>query len=80
LLGGGLRDNYSHYFNSISELTSTNAPNLFLMNILYTISNVLILFFGIGLSLNPIPLKNKKITMSGILFIGLILFLVDLFV
>jgi hypothetical membrane protein len=48
IIGGLLRNDYSFLYNTISELTIANAPNLILMSILFGIYNFSLLIFGIG--------------------------------
>lgn len=48
IIGGALRSDYSFLYNTISELTVTNAPNLILISILFGIYNISLLIFGIG--------------------------------
>jgi hypothetical membrane protein len=48
IIGGMLRSDYSFLYNTISELTVTNAPNLVLISILFGIYNFSLVIFGIG--------------------------------
>jgi hypothetical membrane protein len=74
ILGAAIRPGYNHYVNAISELTSPGSPNLLLMNILFSIYNLLMLLFGAGLFFFPSPVRNWKIRTAGAL-----LFIIGLF-
>jgi len=47
-IGGALRHDYSALYNSISELTMTNAPNKILLDVLFGIYNIFLVIFGLG--------------------------------
>lgn len=60
ILGGILRSDYSFLYNTISELTVTNAPNLVLISVLFGIYNFSLFLFGIGAFLdNEIDSSRK---------------------
>lgn len=48
ILGGALRPGYSHFSDTVSELFSPGSPNKLLLDILYTIYALLLVFFGVG--------------------------------
>ena len=48
ILGGTLRPGYSHIVNTVSELMAPGSPNKLLMHVLFTISAILGLLFGIA--------------------------------
>ena len=78
IIGGALRSDYSFLYNTISELTLANAPNLVLMSILFGIYNFSILIFGIGAFLdnevdNSRKYKAAALMLSIIGFLGLLL-------
>ena len=47
-LGGAMRPGYSHIINTVSELMAPGSPNKLLMHVLFTLSAILGLLFGIG--------------------------------
>lgn len=59
-IGGALRHDYSPFYNSISELSMANAPNLLLMDVLFSIYNVFLLIFGLGAYLDSNVDNSKK--------------------
>jgi hypothetical membrane protein len=78
IIGGALRSDYSFLYNTISELTSANAPNLILMSILFGIYNISILIFGIGAYLdneidNSRKYKAATLMLSIVGFLGILL-------
>lgn len=48
IIGGAIRSDYSFLYNTISELTTLNAPNLLLISILFGIYNLSLIIFGTG--------------------------------
>ena len=48
ILGGALRSDYSQLYNTVSELSITNAPNLVLMDFMFGIYNISLVIFAIG--------------------------------
>lgn len=48
IFGAVLRDDYSSLADTISALTSDNAPNLLLMDVLFGLYNISIIVFGVG--------------------------------
>lgn len=65
VLGGALWPDYSHVRQAISELTMAGAPNLALMDALFTIYGILLLTFSIGFSLRWGKAGNRPLTISG---------------
>jgi hypothetical protein len=66
VLGGALWLGYSHMRQAISELTMAGAPNLALMDALFTIYGFLLLTFSIGFSLRWGKAGNRPLSISGI--------------
>ena len=60
IIGGAIRNDYSQLYNTISELSMTGAPNLFLMDIMFGIYNISLLIFGIGAFLDTKVDTSKK--------------------
>ena len=60
IIGGAIRNDYSQLYNTVSELSMTGAPNLFLMDIMFGIYNVSLLIFGIGAFLDTKVDTSKK--------------------
>ncbi len=60
IIGGAIRNDYSQLYNTISELSMTNAPNLLLMEIMFCIYNISLLIFGIGAFLDTKVDSSKK--------------------
>ena len=78
IIGGSLRNDYSFLYNTISELTVTNAPNLMLMSALFGIYNIFILLFGLGAFMDQEIDKSKKFKAANLMivligFLGLLL-------
>lgn len=48
LVGGELYDGYSHTYNTISELTSVDAPELPVVEALFALYNISVLLFGLS--------------------------------
>jgi hypothetical membrane protein len=65
VLGGALWPGYSHVRQAVSELTMAGAPNLALMDALFTIYGFLLLTFSIGFSLSWGKAGNRPLTISG---------------
>ncbi|MGF7118759.1 DUF998 domain-containing protein [Methanobacterium oryzae] len=60
IFGGMIRGDYNFLYNTISELTLANAPNLLLMSILFGIYNLSLLIFGTGAFRDNEIDTNKK--------------------
>lgn len=58
-IGGAIRNDYSPLYNAISELTMQNAPNQFLLDLLFGIYNVFLLIFALGAYNDP-EVEGKK--------------------
>ena len=79
-IGGAIRHDYSAIYNSVSELTMANAPNKFLLDILFGIYNVFLLIFGLGAYLDSrIDSKKYDIAMIMVVIIGVLGLLVLIF-
>lgn len=65
ILGGALWPGYSHARQAISELSMGGAPNLALMDNLFTVYGLLLLVFGIGFSLHWRKAGNRQLAASG---------------
>lgn len=48
-IGGVITPGYSHISQYVSELIQTGAPNKIILNPLFALYNILVIFFGIGL-------------------------------
>ena len=59
ILGGEMREGYSHTYHAVSELLEAGAPNIFLLDILLATSNILNILFGIGV-LKLVQESNQK--------------------
>jgi hypothetical membrane protein len=66
VLGGALWPGYSHVRQAISELSMSGAPNLALMDGLFSFYGMLLLAFSIGFSLRWSKAENRPLTLSGI--------------
>lgn len=67
-IGGALRHDYSALYNSISELSMTNAPNKLLLDLLFGIYNLFIIIFGIGAYLDT-KINSKKYNAATIMLV-----------
>ncbi len=78
IMGGYLRNDYSFLYNTISELTVSNAPNLMLMSALFGIYNIFLFIFGLGAFIDKEIDKSKKFQAANLMialigFLGLLL-------
>jgi hypothetical membrane protein len=69
IIGGALRPDYSHLYNTISELTVAGAPNLVLMNVLFGLYNLMVAVFGLGAFLDSIVDRSKKFKTAMIMLV-----------
>ncbi len=60
IIGGALRNDYSQLYNTVSELSMANVPNLLLMDVMFGIYNISLLIFGIGAFLDTTIDTSKK--------------------
>ena len=60
IVGGAIRNDYSQLYNTISELSMANVPNLLMMEIMFGIYNISLLIFGIGAFLDTEVDSSKK--------------------
>lgn len=67
-IGGALRHDYSALYNSISELSMTNAPNKLLLDVLFGIYNLFMIIFGLGAYLDT-KINSKKYNAATIMLI-----------
>jgi hypothetical protein len=67
IVGGFLRPGYSHYYNSISELTVAGSKHLLVLTILFFIYNISLILIGIA----PAKAVNTKLPKSTLRLIGL---------
>jgi len=65
ILGGLLRPGYSHVAHAISELIAVGAPNTTLLNPLFTLYDILLAAFGVGLLLTVRAHPEQRGTRSG---------------
>ncbi len=57
VVGGFLWTGYSHYSETVSTLTSANAPNTNILNPMYATYNLFVIFLAVGLYLDINPKK-----------------------
>jgi hypothetical membrane protein len=69
ILGGALWPGYSHVTQAISELTMASAPNLGLMDSLFTAYGLLLLVFSAGFAFIWRKSGNKGLAASGIVLV-----------
>lgn len=76
-----IRSDYNFLYNTISELTTPNAPNLALISILFGIYNFSLIIFGIGAYMDNKMAESKKheaatlmLAMIGVLGLLLLFF------
>jgi hypothetical protein len=69
ILGGALRSDYSHLSEPISELTAAGAPNKALLDVLFTVYNVLVAAFGVGVLVKANGRMQGRI--AGLALIGM---------
>ena len=69
IIGGALRNDYSQLYNTVSELSMANAPNLILMVIMFGIYNISILIFGIGAFLDGEVDTGKKYRIAMLMLV-----------
>lgn len=60
IIGGMIRNDYNFLYNTISELTLANAPNLILMSAFFGIYNFSLVIFGIGALMDNEIAESKK--------------------
>ncbi|MGB9979888.1 DUF998 domain-containing protein [Methanobacterium sp.] len=60
IIGGAIRNDYSQLYNTVSELSMANVPNLLLMEIMFGIYNISLLIFGIGAFIDTEIDTSKK--------------------
>jgi hypothetical protein len=65
ILGGLLRPSYSHVAHAISELIAVGAPNKPLLNALFTLYDILLAAFGVGLLLTVMALPEQRGARGG---------------
>jgi hypothetical protein len=65
ILGGLLRPGYSHVAHTISELIAAGAPNTTLLNPLFTLYDILLAAFGVGLLLTVRAHPEQRGARSG---------------
>lgn len=68
-VGGLLRQDYSPLYNTISELSMTNAPNLLLMDIMFGCYNLFLIIFSIGAYIDSDISNNRNYKSALILLI-----------
>lgn len=67
LIGGYLRNDYSFLYNTISELSMVNAPNLLLMSVLFGIYNISLFIFGLGAFMDDKIDKSRKFKVANLM-------------
>jgi hypothetical membrane protein len=82
-IGGAIRHDYSAIYNSISELSMANAPNIILMDVLFGIYNIFIVIFGLGAYLDSnitdrkFNAASRMLVIIGILGLMVLIFTQD---
>jgi hypothetical protein len=71
ITGGFMINGYSHVYNTISELTATNAPKIPLIQILFSLYNLLLIFFGIGTCVYLDTPRRKKTQAAAFMLAGI---------
>jgi len=73
IIGGALRSDYSQLYNTVSELSVINAPNLVLMDFMFGIYNISLIIFAVGAFLdNKVDTSKKyKVAMLMLVVTGL---------
>ena len=83
ILGGEMREGYSHVYHAVSELLEAGAPNKPLMDTLLLLSNILSILFGFGVLLLVRESHYKRrfgiIGASLLIFTGVLGFIITLF-
>ncbi|MDP4085867.1 MAG: DUF998 domain-containing protein [Bacillota bacterium] len=81
LIGGFEMENYSHLYNTVSELIASNAPKMPFVQFLFILYNVSLLLFGLGLFqyFEVISGMKMKLMACLIMLIGLIGFIILFF-
>ncbi len=81
IIGGAIRNDYSQLYNTISELSMANAPNIVLMDVMFSIYNIALLLFAVGAFLDVEIDTSKKyriatlmLAVTGVLGLVLIFF------
>jgi len=69
IFGAVLRDDYSSLADTISALTSDNAPNLLLMDVLFGLYNISIIVFGVGAFRDSSVNLTKKYTAATFMIV-----------
>jgi hypothetical protein len=71
VIGGFMIKDYSHIYNTVSELTASNAPHLPIVQILFALYNLSLVLFGAGLAVESVKLPKARIAAIMIIIIGL---------
>jgi hypothetical protein len=74
IIGGFMVPGYSHLYNSISELTASNVPRIPIIFILFSIYNISLTVFGVGLYSHSAftPSMKTKIASVMIIVVGVL--------
>jgi hypothetical membrane protein len=67
-IGGALRHDYSALYNSISELSMTNAPNKLFLDISFGIYNIFLMIFALGVYQDT-SINSKKYNAATVMLI-----------
>lgn len=81
IIGGFLIKDYSHIYNSISELTASNVQKVPIIFVLFFLYNLTLIVFGVGLTKTASTLKAKTaswmLVVVGILGMGMLVYVQD---
>jgi hypothetical membrane protein len=69
VIGGFMLPGYSHIYNTISELTASNAPKIPLIQILFTLYNFLLILLGIGMYRHLATPERRKTQLAAFLLV-----------
>ena len=74
VLGGFIMPNYSHTYNTISELTGAGFPDILILDFLFMLYNVLLVAFSVGglVFFQPVKVRMARILFALLLAAGLI--------
>ena len=74
ILGGFIMPDYSHAYNTISELTGAGFPDILILDFLFALYNVLLVAFAVGglVFFQPVKVRLARILFALLLAAGLI--------
>jgi uncharacterized membrane protein len=71
-MGGALLPGYSHTYNTISELTASDAPNLPLVQLFFTVYNICLLLYAWGLYKDAYQQPRLRVEAVMLFCVGLL--------